>query len=294
VLWDDIYAEQPDLFIWLGDNVYGDTEDMEILRSYYHQQKANREYQAMRVAFPIIGIWDDHDYGENDAGKEYPMKDETQQLALDFLDVADSSIVRKQAGLYQSYDMGAEGQVVRFLLLDTRYHRDPLTKSNLDGQRYQLNETGDILGEAQWKWLHQQLTNSPAQVHIIATSIQFLANDHGYEKWGNFPSARQRMMELLEELQVANPVFISGDRHIAELSKVKLDQLTSPIYDLTSSGLTHTWSEPEEEPNTLRISDLIFQLNYGVIEFDWAGQELTLRIRGEEKTEYLTHTLPLQ
>ncbi|MEL6534644.1 MAG: alkaline phosphatase D family protein [Bacteroidota bacterium] len=293
LLWDDILMENPDLFIWLGDNVYADTEDMEQLAAYYQQQKSNPDYLAMRAAFPILGIWDDHDYGKNDGGKEYPQKVASQQVALDFLDVSDTASVRNREGIYQAYDWGEEGKLVRMILLDTRYHRDTLADSEEEHMRYQLNETGDVLGEAQWAWLRQQLTNSPAQVHIIGTSVQLLANDHGYEKWGNFPKARQRMFDLLEELQVATPIFISGDRHIAELSRLDLEKLPDPVYEFTSSGLTHTWDEPGEELNVLRVGDLVIQLNYGVIEIDWDAKEIGFRVRGEEQAEFFTHTISL-
>ena len=102
-LWDDIVAQKPDLWIWLGDNIYGDSENMDTLRAKYARQKSNPVYQQLRQSTPIIGVWDDHDYGVNDGGKEYPKRKESQQLMLDFLDVpVNQSITQAGRGLLRS------------------------------------------------------------------------------------------------------------------------------------------------------------------------------------------------
>ncbi len=86
-LWDDILQQQPQVWIWLGDNIYGDSENMDTLKAKYTRQKSNADYGKLRSTASVIGIWDDHDYGVNDGGKEYPRRKESQQLMLDFLDV---------------------------------------------------------------------------------------------------------------------------------------------------------------------------------------------------------------
>jgi alkaline phosphatase D len=105
-LWRVIVGNRPQLWIWLGDNVYGDTEDMDTLQAKYYRQRSNPGYQLLAVSAPIIGIWDDHDYGVNDGGKEYPKKKQSQQLMLDFLGEPKNSPRRKQAGAYASYTYG--------------------------------------------------------------------------------------------------------------------------------------------------------------------------------------------
>ena len=163
-LWDDIVAQKPDVWVWLGDNIYGDSESMDTLSAKYAQQKSNPVYQQLRQSTPIIGVWDDHDYGVNDGGKEYPKRKESQQLMLDFLDVPTTSPLRTQEGGYSAHTYGPKGQRVKVILLDARYFRDPLKK---DGKVNVPDPSGDMLGEAQWKWLEQQLTKSDADVHII-------------------------------------------------------------------------------------------------------------------------------
>jgi alkaline phosphatase D len=151
------------------------------------------------------------------------------------------------------------------------------------------------LGDEQWNWLENELKVSDARLHIVASSIQFLSKDHLFEKWENFPKARKRMLDLLMKVKPMNTLFVSGDRHMAEISKFQLPGLKYPLYDLTSSGLTHTWSQPWVEANSLRVGDLIIEKNYGLINIDWKkkGPVVTLQARGnngalftEEKIDF--------
>ena len=287
-LWDDIVAQKPEVWIWLGDNIYGDSESMDTLKAKYDRQKSNPVYGQLRQSTKIIGVWDDHDYGVNDGGKEYPRRKESQQLMLDFLDVSASSPLRKQEGAYSSHVYGPKGQRVKVLLLDGRYFRDPLKKVNKVNTP---DPSGDILGETQWQWLEQQLTNSDADVHIIGCGIQFLANDHTSEKWGNYPTARQRFFDLVSKTKPKGAMLISGDRHIAEISKISLPGLGYDLYDITSSGLTHT-SKPYEQPNAYRVGKMAFDLNYGVFSIDWARKTATVRVNGDNQATYLTQEIP--
>ena len=283
-LWDDIVFQKPDLWIWLGDNIYGDSEDMAVLRAKYDQQKANPVYTQLRQSTPIIGVWDDHDYGVNDGGKEYPMRKESQQVMLDFLDVPTNSPLRQQQGAYSVHTYGPEGQRVKVILLDGRYFRDPLKK---EGKANVPDSTGDVLGESQWQWLEEQLTNSVADMHIIGSGIQVLPEEHVYEKWANFPTARQRLLDLLAKTKPNRAMLISGDRHIAEVSKVSVPGLEYDLFDITSSGLTHV-SAPHIEPNRHRVGEMVAKLNYGLITIDWSTKTATVRINGDEGVTYLT------
>ncbi len=298
-LWDDIVAQKPDVWIWLGDNIYGDSESMDTLSAKYTKQKANPVYQQLRQSTPIIGVWDDHDYGVNDGGKEYPRRKESQQLMLDFLDVPASSPLRTQEGGYSANVYGPKGQRVKVILLDGRYFRDPLKK---DGKTNVPNPSGDILGESQWQWLEKQLTNSDADVHIIGSGIQVLPEEHVYEKWANFPTARQHLLDLLSKTKPKGALLISGDRHMAEVSKVTIPGLNYSLYDITSSGLTHV-SATHEEANRHRVGEIVSKLNYGLITINWnrtggdaASQtdkplSATVKINGDDQATYLTQEI---
>ena len=170
-LWAPIRAAEPDRWIWMGDNVYGDTLNMTALDSIYARQNRRPGHRTLRESKRVIGTWDDHDYGANDAGRSYPKRDRSQAHVLDFMDVPEEHPGRERAGIYSAHTYGPPGKRVKVILLDTRHDRDPVTRDPISGQRYFPNEEGDILGEAQWEWLKRELRTSTAQVHLIGTSI---------------------------------------------------------------------------------------------------------------------------
>lgn len=288
-IWKAVAQHQPDLWIWTGDNIYGDSDDMKVLLDKYKLQKGGKEYRAFRKKTQITGIWDDHDFGVNDGGKEYPYKRESKKLMLDFLDVPRNAPVWSHEGAYQSYTFGPKGQKIKLLLVDSRYFRDALSTSKTEGKRYEINQTGDMLGEEQWTWLKKELTDSDADIHLIANGIQVISEEQGFEKWANFPKARQRLFNLLTETKPKNPIILSGDRHIAEYSRIKTTELDLP--EVTSSGLTHTWGEYREEPNKHRIGKLIVSLNFGLLHIDWSKPAVTFEIRDQNNKILLANEL---
>jgi alkaline phosphatase D len=284
-LWPVIARDKPDVWMWLGDDIYGDTDDMAVLKQKYDTQFNLPGYRQFRAQVPvIIGTWDDHDYGRNDAGKEYPFRKESQQLALDFLREPAGTARQAQEGIYTSYEYRVGRKKVKVILLDERYHQDALQRDT--NRAYLPNPTGDILGAAQWQWLEQQLTNSTADAHIIASGIQFLPRQHPYEKWANFPAARQRFLDLLAASKAKGVLLVSGDRHIGEISKLTPAGGTYPVYEVTSSGLTHPAVHNKGEANDLRVGPLINQKHYGLLRFREQGRKLlvTAQLKGEDGT----------
>lgn len=281
-MWDAVASEQPDLWVWLGDNIYGDSDDMAVLKAKYELQTNQEGYKKLTAHVPVIGTWDDHDYGRNDAGKEYPYKKESQQLALDFLKEPANSPRRKQEGIYAAYDYKLKNKTVKVILLDVRYHQDALQKDS--AKAYIPNTQGDILGEAQWKWLEKQLKESKADAHIIGSGLQFIPDQHPYEKWANFPEARKRLFGLLATTQAKGVMLVSGDRHIGEFSKMEVEGLDYPVYEITSSGLTHSSINNTSEYNPYRIGPLVNQKHFGVFTFTEKAKTLSVKVelKGED------------
>lgn len=278
-IWNNIARHQPDLWVWLGDNIYGDTDDMKVMKAKYEQQKSGEEYTAFREQTQIIGIWDDHDFGKNDGGKEYDFRMPSRDLMFDFLEVPNYSPAWQREGGYQSYTFGQAGKKVKIILLDARYFRDGLNR--VKGM-YQKNWSGSMLGEEQWNWLENELTNSDADIHLISSGIQFIATEHRFEKWGNFPKERQRMLDLLVITQPNNAIFLSGDRHISEVAALHVPGY-GMTYDFTSSGMTHSYTASTEY-NSYRLGELITQKSYGLINIDWSGEkpEVSFTIRQDD------------
>lgn len=271
-IWDRVNAWTPDLFIFLGDNIYGDTEDMDVMRAKYAKLAAKPGYRALRTSTPCIATWDDHDYGVNDGGREYPKKAESKALFLEFWNEPADGFRRTHEGIYTSYYFGPKGRRVQVILPDNRTFRSPLMGMSVEpedrgGYLVNPDPQATMLGAAQWDWLEAEL-RKPADLRIFASSTQVLADQPGYEAWVNFQADHQRLLDLIDFAQVDNLVMISGDTHYAELSRLA-DGVPYPLYDLTSSGLTEVW--PVFGPNRNRIAKAPLAPNFGRLTIDWTG-----------------------
>jgi alkaline phosphatase D len=283
-LWRDIIQAKPDLWIWLGDNIY-DTPNAtpEKIQQKYVEQKQNADYQAfLKTNTPIIGIWDDNDYGMPDGGKNFIYKKESQKLMLDFLEVPAEAPQRKHEGIYASYIYGKAKRQVKIILLDVRYFRDDLLRDSIS-KKYIPNENGDMLGETQWEWLENELKNSKAQINIIASGSQIISNMHPFEKWANLPKSRKRLFDMIQKYKPSHTILLTGDRHMGEISQISLPNYKN-LYDITSSGITHVGTIFQEE-NPYRISkQTIHKLHYATIEIDWNKKpiDIVFKFFGEQ------------
>lgn len=289
-VWDTIRAHQPDIFLFIGDNVYADipsipTRADQIARTYETLGRKD-EWQRFAAKIPILATWDDHDFGKNDAGVEWELKEESQQIFLDFFGVSSDDSRRDREGVYHAEVHGPPGKRVQFIMLDTRYHRDGLEKAPARASGRgpyipSLDETKTILGDEQWEWLEDQLRVA-ADLRIIASSIQIVSWEHAYETWGNMPHERERLYRLIDETDASGVVLVSGDRHLMEISCDRRGSTPYPMWDFTSSGLTES-ERQVDDPNSHRVGPVYRGLNFGLIHIDWNtphGVEITLEGRG--------------
>jgi len=283
LLWDDILATGPDLWIWGGDNIYADTDDVKELRAMYDVQNQKQGYSTLKAKTPIAGTWDDHDYGLNDGGVEFSAKRESQQEFLNFMDVPDDSPRRIREGVYAAQDIDMEQGSVKIIALDTRYFRTPVTLDTETDKRLKPNNYGEgtVLGEAQWEWLEMELSNSKADFNIIVSSIQLLSNEHGFECWGNFPHEVHRFKKMIADSEGKGIIVLSGDRHISEFSKTEVKGLPYPLVDFTSSGLTHAYRGFTGEPNPFRVGEVVFTESFGTLEFDFQKKKVIFKMLGD-------------
>jgi len=282
---DRVLRTDFDLFILLGDNIYADTTNADVMQRKYDALKGSLFFRGLREKAPLLATWDDHDYGANDAGAEYPMKRASQRLFLDFMDEPEDSPRRRREGVYDAPVFGPPGQRVQVILLDVRSFRSALSTgvNNVvpSGGKYVPNPdpNATMLGDAQWAWLEEQL-KVPAEVRIIGTGIQFISEFSGGEAWANLPREKQRMLDLLAKTKANGVIFLSGDRHWAELSRLNRPA-HYPLYDLTSSALTQKHPRGTPTPNRYRADPTTYHdANFGLIKIDWkaAGPEVTLQL----------------
>ena len=289
-----------EVFLLMGDNVYANTQDMTVLRAHYDALTASRFFRELRRKATVLATWDDHDFGANDAGAEYPRRRESQQEFLRWIDEPADSPRRQHEGVYDARELGPAGKRVQVILLDTRYFRSPLVRLPRAEQRtlggvYVPNPDRSVtmLGEAQWRWLEAQL-QVPVELRVIVSSIQFVSEFSGAEAWANLPFEKKRMLELLRTTRASGVIFLSGDRHWAELSR--MEGPGYPLYDLTASALTekHVRGLPSE--NRYRADPVTYHdVNVGHLHIDWeaADPAVTLKVIDVDGNPRIKHVMPL-
>ena len=292
-IWDAINRLNPQLFIFGGDNVYADSGDPEVLRTSYEKMAAVPGFAALRAKCPVMATWDDHDYGLNDGGAEWEGKQAAKDAFMEFFQTPADSPLRQREGIYDAKVFGPEGQRVQVILLDTRWFRGPLERLDKEAHSKLKKEKGPwsgpylpapdsdstILGEEQWKWLAEQL-KVPAELRLIVSSIQIIPIDHGWEQWGNLPRERQRLLELVRD-SATNVIFLTGDRHTADISLYPPETDGGPfypIYDITASGLTQTGFSREKNRYRVGAENPFGKQNFGWIDIDWQAEDPTIKL----------------
>lgn len=308
-IWYAVLAAKPDLWLFLGDNIYGDTDgktawlvSKEQMSGEWNRLADKPEFQRARAQIPMMATWDNHDYGSHAGGAEFPVKEGTKEAFLTFWGEPTDSPRWKRTGIYYAKIFGPEGKRVQVILLDTKYNRSPFKPDPMPKEeRLKVGKVGGYipdndssktnLGEEQWAWLEEEL-KKPAEVRLIASSIQVIPNQKGMDEWGNFPLERQRLLDLVANTN--GVVLLSGNVHFAELSRYDLSSY--PLIELTSSGMTHINELYGKANNDYRIRGPYINHNFGMVEIDWGVQPsplITLKAIGENGATGFTHTVNL-
>ncbi len=284
-IFNAIKSENFDLFLMMGDNVYGNSnkEGLKELASAYKRQKQN--FGKMKFDFPIEAIWDDNDYGLNDGGKEYLFKNESKELFLDFWNIPDDDPRRSREGLYHDVSLIYKGKKIQVIFLDTRTLRDSLKPTSEKGavgkERYIPFKDSSLtmLGSKQWQWLRKKMSQY-SDYRILISSIQLLPIGHGWECWYNLPYERDRMIELIDNSNSQHTIILSGDRHRGGLYQLKTKQ-GNLISEMTSSSLNVSYPN-SEEAGPLRIGDTFTEENYGAIYLDGAKNTFSVMLKNTD------------
>jgi Phosphodiesterase/alkaline phosphatase D len=293
-MWAQIAAQNPQLFMMIGDNVYGDNgwdadAGLESLRKAYALQASHPEFAQFRARFPMMATWDDHDFGLNDAGGSFPMRRWGEELFETFWN--SSPEVRSRPGVYDSSITGPEGKRVQVILLDTRFFRSDLKRMEWSRERPPLggylpdaDPSKTVLGATQWAWLEQELAK-PADLRILVSSTQVITDAHQFEGWTNFPTERERLYRVLAGREDSGLLILSGDRHAAGIYKT--EQAGETFWELTSSSLNLAFGNDNDrstarEPDPARTTKFFSVENYGLIDIDWKTKQLTMTLKGND------------
>ncbi len=314
-IWSSIGRRDPDVFLFLGDAIYGDWHGEEVfsptresLIADWERLAAIPEFAAFRERTPILATWDNHDYGKHDGGAEFDLKDVSKEVFLDFFGEPAASARRKRTGIYDAKVFGQEGQRVQIILLDTRTFKSPYLIDERDKEmKAALNIRGQylpstdpdatLLGQEQWDWLEGELSK-PAEIRFICSSTQIVADQKAMEEWGNFPLERQRLFNLIETTNANGVILLSGNVHYSEISET--DEGPYVLTDFTSSGMTHSEPAYAELNNTKRIQGPFTGFNFGEVSISWSdpiGPVVTLTCydaAGRQQFEHVIQTSELR
>ncbi|MDX2258742.1 MAG: alkaline phosphatase D family protein [Hyphomicrobiaceae bacterium] len=284
-------SPRPDLFLMIGDNVYGDIKspDGAELAAAYRDQAAHPELAEARAAMPFLATWDDHDYGGNDQGAAFPHKAIATEMFHEFWRMAPER--PDGGGIHYARVYGPPGARVQLVMLDTRSARSAFRQKSASfphwGRYEPVEDTSlTMLGSAQWNWLEARLAE-PAELRLVISSVQVLADGHGFERWGNLPIERERLVDLIAAKSSAPTLLVSGDRHFGVVyARALADGRLLP--ELTTSSLNRPYGPPKDARNDETLSGFVHQENFGLVDIDWAGRKVTLRLAGIDGKDYDT------
>ena len=267
-IFNSIYQKHPDAMIWLGDNIYLREVDWYsrtgILARNTHTRSLP-EMQPLLASTHHYAIWDDHDYGPDNSDRTYIHKETTLEAFRLFWGNPTFG-VNGQKGITTFFQYND----IDFFLMDDRYFRSP---NRLEG--------GDqtMLGKEQLEWLIEALAASYAPFKMVCIGNQVLNPVQAHETYQNlFPEERAYLLKRIEEEDIRNVVFLTGDRHLTELSQY-VNARDHAVYDLTVSPLT-AGVNPNDEANELRVEGtLVNEHNFGLLEFSGPRKERVLTIR---------------
>lgn len=264
-IFSNMAEEDAEFMIWLGDNTYFREVDWNSRSGIYYRHTHTRNVKEMQPLLSNMhhyAIWDDHDYGPNDSDGTYALKDVTREAFTDFWANPNYGV----SGLE-----GITGSFVwndcAFYMLDNRWYRTPQSAE------------GTILGEKQLTWLIDALRTSKASINFICVGGQVVSDVAGFENHAVFGAERKKILRLIDDYDIQNVVFLTGDRHHSEVSKY-----TTPdgddIYDITASPITSGAYDHSKEKNTFRLKKdaIIGENNYAVLEVTGKRKNRKLKV----------------
>ncbi len=264
-IFSTVTALEPDMFLWLGDNIYGDSDEAEALADTYRRGRMVERLQGLLRRIPHLAIWDDHDFGYNDSDGRSPFKATSLKVFGNYW-ANPSAGLPDTPGVFFQHSFGG----VDFFMLDGRYHRDPPDKP--DGPDKTL------LGAGQKRWLKAALKASRAPFKILAAGGGWSIAERPGDSWATYLHERNEIFDFIRDEKIEGVVCLSGDTHVGELNCIpRSEEGGYDIYDLVSSPLAQTPNDkwPDQVPEVRMRPVYAKSHNFGLLEFK-AGPTPTL------------------
>jgi alkaline phosphatase D len=294
-IFETMAREKAAFMLWTGDAWYSREVDYYSEWGLWYRASHDRAVPALQnflKAMPQFAIWDDHDYGPNDIGKNYILKETSRKIFNSYF--CNPSSGENGQGIYT---MTSWGDADIFMLDDRWWRSADKIKDSMDGKP---NPDKRMFGVQQMEWLKNSLLFSSATFKIIATGSQVLNTVSPYDKLVDFPAEYYELMSFLKEYKVNGVVFLTGDRHHSEIIKTERPG-TYSLYDITVSPLTsgtHKFYGPEKD-NPYRVFGLDEKQNYGKFSFSGPrnNRKLTVEfigVKGDKLGEWSIHEKDLK
>jgi alkaline phosphatase D len=294
-IFETMAKEKSAFMLWLGDAWYTREVDYFSEWGLWYRASRDRSMPVLRnflKAMPQYAIWDDHDYGPNDIGSNYILKESSRRVFSGYF--SNPSYGENGQGIYSMVSWGDAD----LFLTDGRWWRSADNmKDSVDGKP---NPEKRMLGKKQMDWLKNSLLYSSATFKIIAMGSQVLNPVSPYDKWWDFPAEYDELMNFLKEYKINGVLFLTGDRHHSEIIRVERPG-SYPLYDITVSPLTsngYTFS-PKEKDNPYRVVGFDQKQNYGRFSFSGKRGDRKLSVeflglKGEKIAEWSIHESELK
>lgn len=266
-IFESMHQTNADFMLWLGDNVYLREADWNsetgILHRFTHT-RSTKELQALLASKHQYFIWDDHDYGPNNSDRSYHMKNTTTEVFKSFYPSNNYVFKEGITSFFQWSDCD-------FFLLDNRSWRTPNNRTDIPHH--------DILGQPQIAWLLDALVNSEASFKFIVVGGQFLSQIESEERFYHYaPQERMQIINAIKKLRIEGVVFLTGDMHFSELSKLDSEDAYT-LYDFTISPLTAGPNSNYADENPLSVEGSLFiERNFAKLEILGPKESRTLKL----------------
>jgi alkaline phosphatase D len=294
-IYETMAKENASFMLWLGDNWY--TREVDYFSSAGLWYRASRDrsrpvLQPFLKKMPHYAIWDDHDFGPNDMGREYALKEDSRKVFSAFW--ANPSYGENGMGIYTRISYG---DVDIFMLDDRTWRSSDRLADSVDGKPNPLKK---MFGDQQMEWLKNAMAGSIATFKIIATGSQVLNPRSPFDCFRKFPVEYHDLMQFIKTQKITGVLFLTGDRHHSEV--IRVDGLTDyPLYDITVSPLTagtHVFGR-DEQNNPFRVAGVDQKQNYGRVSLTGKPKDRKLTVtfigvKGEDLGEWSVHEKELQ
>ncbi len=264
-IWDTIAKREPDIFLFLGDNLYlDDPQHRNLQRVYYYRRQLRPEYRRLTSSTAIYAIWDDHDFGKNDcAGGLDPFKPDWKVPVWKVFkeNWANPGFGNgpEQPGCWFKFSHGD----IDFFMTDGRYYRD--------------FKKGTMLGPVQKQWLLESLKASTATFKVIASGTLWTetADKGGKDSWWGVREEREEILSLIDTDNIGGVLLLSADRHRTDVYEIKRPNGYT-LYEFETSKLTNNHTHGTKK-------EALFSYNkgnfFGTLDFDLTPRDPTVTFR---------------